>query len=109
MATNHLMRVQVAPGILWLWQNGYAAACGAALCGFKSPSVTLMIRDQSTSPSPIPNPGVTAFNGASSNGRAAVLYTVDVGSIPAARSCFSGVTVAQLICNQPVVGSMSAC
>ena len=63
MATNHLMRVQVAPGILWLWQNGYAAACDAALCGFKvsvplrsvlnacqrarsTPSVTLMIRDQ---------------------------------------------------------------
>ena len=28
---------------------------------------------------------------------------------PQLRSCFSGVTVAQLICNQPVVGSMSAC
>ena len=32
-----------------------------------------------------------------------------VFDIPQLRSCFSGVTVAQLICNQPVVGSMSAC
>ena len=28
---------------------------------------------------------------------------------PQLRSCFSGLTAAQLICNQPVVGSMSAC
>ena len=47
------MRVQVAPGILWLF-------------------------------SPIPDSISMVFNGASSNGRAAVLYTVDVGSIPAA-------------------------
>ena len=32
-----------------------------------------------------------------------------VFDIPQLRSCFSGVMVAQLICNQPVVGSMSAC
>ena len=51
-----------------------------------NPVSHLEIRDQEykSLSSPIPNPGVTAFNGASSNGRAAVLYTVDVGSIPAA-------------------------
>ena len=36
MATNHQKRVRFVPGILWLWQKGYAAACDAALCGFKS-------------------------------------------------------------------------